>query len=78
MQAAFPRFQWGQRVRAVVDLYNDGSFPDVPAEALLVPVGGSGEVLQVGSHTEANRFVYMVEFEAGRVVGCFEEEIASA
>jgi nitrogen fixation protein NifZ len=78
IEPALPKFQWGQRVCAAVELYNDGSFPDFPEAALLVPAGESGEVVQVGSHTESNRFVYMVEFGPGRVVGCFEEELAFA
>ena len=31
-----PVYQWGQKVRALADLANDGSFPDHPADALLV------------------------------------------
>ena len=36
-----PKFQWGQRVSAASDLYNDGSFPDSPADELLVKAGHS-------------------------------------
>ncbi len=70
-----PKYQWGQRVRAEIDLHNDGSFPDAPAEALLVKVGDIGEIVQVGTHTEANMPVYLVEFGERLVVGCLEEEI---
>lgn len=70
-------YQWGQRVSAAVDLYNDGSYPDQPAQALLVTVGQVGEVVQVGTHTESNTTVYLVEFGARRVVGCLEEELAA-
>lgn len=71
-----PRYQWGQPVVAAVDLYNDGSLPDAPAEdILLVVAGGPGEIVQVGHHGEANVPVYLVDF--GTVVlGCLEEEIA--
>jgi nitrogen fixation protein NifZ len=62
-------------VQARVDLFNDGSYPDQPAEALLVSAGSAGEVVQVGMHEETSTPVYMVEFVAGRVVGCLEEEI---
>lgn len=72
-----PKYQWGQRVQALLDLYNDGSFPECPPEALLVRVGDAGEIVQVGTHTESNTPVYMVEFGASRVVGCLEQEIAS-
>lgn len=71
-----PRYRWGQRVTAALDLYNDGSYPDQPAEALLVRAGDAGEIVQVGAHTESNTPVYLVEFNARHVVGCLEEEIA--
>ena len=70
-----PIYQWGQRVAAALDLYNDGSYPDGPAEALLVAVGQTGEIVQVGSHAESNTPVYLVEFGERHVVGCLEEEI---
>lgn len=74
-EVRLPKYQWGQRVRALADLANDGSFPDVDPGALLVALGSSGEIVQVGTHTEANIPVYLVEFGKSRVVGCFEEEI---
>jgi nitrogen fixation protein NifZ len=77
MEPVSPKFQWGQRVQALLDLYNDGSFPECPPEALLVQEGDSGEVVQVGAHTESNTPVYLVEFGHNRVVGCLEGEIAS-
>jgi nitrogen fixation protein NifZ len=70
-----PKYQWGQRVKALIDLHNDGTFPDVPPEALLVSGGDTGEIVQVGTHTEANIPVYLVEFGERLVVGCLEEEI---
>jgi len=75
IEPRIPRFQWGQRVKALVDLRNDGSFPDVDLEALLVNTGDVGEIVQVGTHTEANMPVYLVEFGERLVVGCLEEEI---
>ncbi len=75
-----PRFEWGQRVTAAMDLINDGSYPDEAEEALLVETGCEGEIVQVGMHLESNTPVYMVEFKAAdgpsRVVGCLEEEIS--
>jgi nitrogen fixation protein NifZ len=76
IELAAPKFQWGQRVRACLDLYNDGSFPDWPPDALLVRTGDPGEIVQVGTHTNTNTAVYLVEFAEDRVVGCLEEEIA--
>jgi nitrogen fixation protein NifZ len=75
MEPRFPKYQWGQRVRALLDLHNDGSYPDFPAAALLVKNGDAGEIVQVGSHTESNTPIYLVEFTESLVVGCLEEEI---
>ena len=75
IEPAVPKYQWGQRVRASLDLYNDGSFPDWPAQALLVRSGDRGEIVQVGTHTDTNTPVYLVEFAENRVVGCLEGEI---
>jgi nitrogen fixation protein NifZ len=76
IEPRLPKYQWGQRVRATVDLRNDGSFPDAPADGLLVGIGDTGEIVQVGRHEEANLPVYLVEFGARLVVGCLEEEIS--
>ena len=51
IEPRLPRYQWGQRVKALIDLVNDGSFPNAPAEAKLVGVGDLGEIVQVGTHT---------------------------
>lgn len=77
-----PKFQWGQRVAAQVEIFNDGSYPEVGEDELLVPPGATGEIVQVGHHEEGNLPIYMVEFgglSLGNrpcVVGVFEEEIA--
>ena len=73
-----PKFRWGQRVVAGIDLFNDGTYPEREAEALLVERGATGEVVQVGQHEESGVPVYMVEFPGGGVVGRLEEEIAPA
>ena len=53
-----PKFRWGQRVAALIDLYNDGSHPEVPLDALLVAEGAAhgppvtgGETVPVTSST---------------------------
>jgi nitrogen fixation protein NifZ len=70
-----PEFQWGQRVAAATDLFNDGSFPDQPADALLVKAGDAGEIVQTGTHVESGTHIYLVEFGEHLVVGCLEDEI---
>ncbi len=70
-----PKYQWGRKVKTLIDLRNDGSFPNADPEALLVSNGGVGEIVQVGAHTESNTPIYLVEFGDGLVVGCLEEEI---
>lgn len=69
-----PRYVWGQAVCAAVDLYNDGSLPEIDADCLLIAEGGPGEIVQVGRHTAGNVPLYLVDF--GLVVlGCLEDEI---
>lgn len=75
VEPRIPKYQWGQRVKALIDLFNDGSFPDAAADARLVGVGDTGEIVQVGTQTEANLPIYLVEFGERLVVGCLEEEI---
>ena len=72
-----PKFQWGQWVSAAENLYNDGSYPDAPADALLVEAGEKGEIVNVGTHVESSTHIYLVEFKEKIVVGCFESEIAA-
>ena len=71
-----PLYRLGQMVGAEIDLFNDGSHPELEADALLVAAGTPGEVVQVGHHVELDLPVYMVDFASRRVVGCMEEEIA--
>ena len=78
METNFPRFGWGHRVQAAADLFNDGSYPEEPSEALLVQSGEAGEVVQVGHHTDSGTVVYMVEFTLNRILGCVEHELVLA
>jgi nitrogen fixation protein NifZ len=72
-----PKFDVGQKVRVLADLFNDGSFPDAPPNALLAPAGAVGEIVKAGMVVEAETPIYLVEFEQSRVIGCLEEEIAA-
>jgi nitrogen fixation protein NifZ len=63
------------RVKATVDLHNDGSHPNFPPDFLLVATGMTGEIINVGEHAETNTPVYLVEFSEQLVIGVLEEEI---
>jgi nitrogen fixation protein NifZ len=76
--ATNPRFDWGQRVQAATDLFNDGSYPEEPVDALLVGAGAAGEIVQVGKHVDSGATVYIVEFASDRLIGCFEPELTPA
>ncbi|MEW6132089.1 MAG: nitrogen fixation protein NifZ [Pseudomonadota bacterium] len=78
IEARQPKYRWGQRIVATADLFNDGTYPEREPEALLVATGTPGEIVNVGYHEELDLPVYLVEFQAGAVVGCFEEEITPA
>jgi nitrogen fixation protein NifZ len=74
LDARQPKYREGDFVLAAVDLYNDGSHPDVPEDQLMAVPGCSGEVVQVGQHEESKQPVYMIDF-CHAVIGCLEEEI---
>jgi nitrogen fixation protein NifZ len=76
IELRLPKYQWGQKVQTLVDLHNDGTFPGEPSEALLIGMGGLGDIVQVGTHAESNTPIYLVEFSETRVIGCLEEEIS--
>jgi len=79
MSGAEPaKYEWGRRVLAAADLFNDGSFPDRSDAELLVEAGDAGEIVQIGAHVETETTVYLVEFSQELVIGCFEEEIEPA
>lgn len=71
-----PRFQWGQPVVTLMDLLNDGSYPDLAEAALLAEAGARGEVVNVGMVEDSGIPVYLVEFADGKVIGVLEEELA--
>ena len=75
MDIVLPKYQWGQRVRACIDLVNDGTFPEQAVDAVLAKNGEVGEIVNVGNISNINKPIYLVEFGPNRVIGCFEEEI---
>jgi nitrogen fixation protein NifZ len=72
-----PAYAWGQRVIALDDLVNDGSYPERALDALLAARGSVGEVVNIGHAPDLNEPVYLVQFD-GCVVGCLEIELVPA
>jgi nitrogen fixation protein NifZ len=72
-----PAYAWGQRVIALDDLVNDGSYPERDEDALLAARGAVGEIVNIGQAPDLNEPVYLVQFP-DCVVGCLEIELAPA
>jgi len=72
------RFDFGASVRLTRNVRNDGTFPGVAVGQLLIRRGSIGHVINVGTFLQ-DQVIYTVNFlEAGRVVGCREEELIAA
>ncbi|QOZ23695.1 nitrogen fixation protein NifZ [Bradyrhizobium sp. CCBAU 51753] len=74
-EGRFPKYRRGQRVKATVDLINDGSFPNTEHDGIVLGAGATGEIVRVAIHTEADVPIYTVDFGVQLLIGCFEEEI---
>ncbi|MDA9537619.1 nitrogen fixation protein NifZ [Bradyrhizobium sp. USDA 3311] len=74
-EPGFPKYRRGQRVKTVVDLVNDRSFPNTEPEGVLLAAGATGEIINVAIHTDANVPIYIVDFGEQLLIGCLEEEI---
>jgi nitrogen fixation protein NifZ len=73
----------GDTIFANHDIYNDGSFPDISEDELLVKSGTRGVIVNHG-HMEENekQEVFLVQFELdqkqktlGPPIGCWPEDI---
>ena len=74
-----PKYQWGQRVRGLIDLVNDGSFPNAPEDALLVGVGRrSARSSRSARMSRPTRRSTSSNSSEKYVIGCLEEEIEPA
>lgn len=70
-----PRFEYGEEVRLIRNVRNDGTYPGVDVGALLIKRGAVGCVYDVGTYLQ-DQLIYRVHFlEEGRTVGCREEEL---
>ncbi|MES9813446.1 MAG: nitrogen fixation protein NifZ [Candidatus Thiodiazotropha sp.] len=70
-----PKFEYGEAVRVVRNLRNDGTYPGEPTGRLLVRRGSVGYVRDVGTFLQ-DQLIYSVDFiDSGRMVGCREQEL---
>lgn len=73
-----PKFEYGQAVRVIRNLRNDGTYPGEPTGRLLVRRGTVGYVRDVGTFLQ-DQIVYSVDFiDSQRMVGCREPELQLA
>jgi nitrogen fixation protein NifZ len=70
-----PRFEYGDQVRVIRNVRNDGTFPGLVMGNLLVRRGSIGFVMNVGTFLQ-DQLIYTVNFlDQDRIVGCREEEL---
>jgi nitrogen fixation protein NifZ len=69
------RFEFGESVRVVRNIRNDGTYPGLEVGELLVRRGSVGNVIEVGTFLQ-DQVIYTVHFlQHGRMVGCRLEEL---
>jgi nitrogen fixation protein NifZ len=72
-----PKFEFGDEVRIVRNVRNDGTFPGVATGTLLIRRGSTGFVINVGTFLQ-DQLIYTVNFlDQGKIVGFREEELIS-
>lgn len=72
-----PRFDYGDAVRVIRNVRNDGTYPGLEIGDFLVRRGSVGYVQNVGTFLQ-DQIIYSVHFlEADKIVGCREEELIS-
>ena len=70
-----PLYDYGDEVRVLRNVRNDGTFPGQPTGALLVRRGSTGYVRDVGTFLQ-DQIIYSVHFiDSDQIVGCREEEL---
>lgn len=70
-----PAFQPGDKVRALKDVRNDGTYPGMVTGAFLIKSGEVGYVRDVGTFLQ-RYFIYVIDFiESGRMVGMRKHEL---
>jgi nitrogen fixation protein NifZ len=73
-----PLYDYGDEVRVLRNVRNDGTYPGQSTGTLLVRRGSTGYVRDVGTFLQ-DQIVYSVHFlDCDRIVGCREEELQPA
>lgn len=69
------KWEYGEAVRLVRNVRNDGTYPGLDPGAPLVRRGSIGYVVDVGTFLQ-DQIIYSVNFlDEGKIVGCREEEL---
>ena len=72
------RWDYGEAVRLIRNVRNDGTYPGLDPGAPLVRRGSIGYVVDVGTFLQ-DQIIYSVNFlDEGKIVGCREEELIGA
>lgn len=73
-----PRFDYGDTVRVVRTVRNDGTFPGKETGEVLARAGSVGFVRNVGTFLQ-DQIIYAVHFtDVDLIIGCREEELIPA
>lgn len=73
-----PAFDYGDEVRVIRNIRNDGTYPGMDVGTLLIRRGAVGCVYDVGTYLQ-DQLIYRVNFiDLGKTVGCREEELILA
>jgi nitrogen fixation protein NifZ len=70
-----PKYEFGDEVRIIRNVRNDGTYPGVATGTLLIRRGSTGFVTNVGTFLQ-DQLIYTVNFlEHNKIVGFREEEL---
>lgn len=73
-----PKYEYGDEVRLIRNVRNDGTYPGSDKGELLMRRGSVGCVYDVGTYLQ-DQLIYRVHFlDDGRTLGCREEELIPA
>lgn len=73
-----PAYEYGDEVRLIRNVRNDGTYPGKEVGELLIRRGAIGCVFDVGTYLQ-DQLIYRVHFlDQNKTVGCREEELIAA